>query len=125
MTTEQQPDETAKDSTIDEHAVELPAEPVPQTSMVPATPVTPATVVSVAEPTPPAGMSAEDVTALRSRVRDAVEQLASATGSKEMEVVDSITAVGIQTQRQAGSEMELLRARVGDMISQEGASGQI
>jgi uncharacterized protein YaaN involved in tellurite resistance len=42
-----------------------------------------------------------------------------------MELLDGLTVVGMQAQRAAGSSLELLRGRVGDMLSNEGASGQV
>ena len=44
-----------------------------------------------------------------------------------MDALDSITLVGIQAQRHAGSDLELLRVRIGDMVyrDSEDASGRI
>ena len=42
-----------------------------------------------------------------------------------MELIDSVTSVGIQAQRKAKSELELLRGRVGDMITREGTGAEV
>jgi len=62
---------------------------------------------------------------LEARASEIVQQLAEASGSKELALVDSITTVGVQAQRRAGTDLELLRARVGDMLHQEGPPGQV
>lgn len=49
----------------------------------------------------------------------------SASGSRELELIDSVTSVGLQAQRHAGREMDLLRSRVGDMITNDGPGGAI
>ena len=75
--------------------------------------------------TPPAYVTAEEAEELEARASEIVQQLAEASGSKELALVDSITTVGVQAQRRAGTDLELLRARVGDMLHQEGPPGQV
>ena len=75
--------------------------------------------------TPPANVTAEEAEELEARASEIVQQLAEASGSKELALVDSITTVGVQAQRRAGTDLELLRARVGDMLHQEGPPGQV
>jgi len=74
---------------------------------------------------PPANVTAEEVEELKKRAAEVVQQLAEASGSKELALVDSITTVGVQAQRRAGGDLELLRARVGDMLHQDGPPGQV
>jgi len=73
------------------------------------------------QPRLPAGLSPEEARELQGRAAEAVAQLREASGSKEMALIDNITAVGIRTQRQAGSDLQLLRGRVGDPIGKEGS----
>ncbi len=73
----------------------------------------------------PKGMGAETVKELKARAQEVARQLAEAIGSKEMEIVDSVTSLGIQVQRQAASEVGLLKNRMKDTLSNEGASGQV
>ena len=54
-----------------------------------------------------------------------MKQLEGASGSRELEIIDSMTSLGIQSQRNAGSEMELLKSRVGEMITNEGPGAEI
>ena len=54
-----------------------------------------------------------------------VDQLAESSGSREMELADSITSLGIQSQRRAGTELDLLKGRIGDILSQDGPGAQI
>ena len=80
---------------------------------------------SKAEPVAPPGISAAETQEFQAKAATAIKQLEQARGGKEMELVDSITAVGVQAQRQAGRELELLRARVGDMMARGGAGDKI
>ena len=54
-----------------------------------------------------------------------VDQLVESSGSREMELADSITSLGIQSQRRAGTELDLLKGRMGELLSQDGPGGQI
>ena len=81
--------------------------------------------VVIKEPLAPQGVSEEEMKALRSRATELVNDLGTATGSKELEMTDTIGNLGIQAQRTAGTELDLLRIRVGDMLTQEGPSAQI
>ena len=64
----------------------------------------------------PQGISSEDVLELEKRAEDLVS---------ELELIDSVTGVGIQAQRRAKSELDLLRGRVSDMITQEGTGAEV
>ena len=73
----------------------------------------------------PEGISEEESQALKHRAEDVVRQLEESGGSREMELVTSIGSVGIQVQRNAASELELLRHRVGDVLTREGPAGEV
>ena len=77
------------------------------------------------EPTVPPGLPESEREELRMRARELVQELAAADGSSEMDLIDNVTNVGIQSQRSNGSQLELLRVRVGDMLSQGGSGGEI
>ena len=77
------------------------------------------------EPKAPKEMKAEEAETLRRRARELAKQLESASGSRELEAIDSISNLGIQAQRSGASDMNLLRARVGEMMTQEGPAGTI
>jgi uncharacterized protein YaaN involved in tellurite resistance len=76
-------------------------------------------------PTPPKVLNYEEVESLRRSAAEIAKQLETASGSKELETVDSISNLGIQTQRDAASELNLLRGRVGDMLTREEAGGAV
>jgi uncharacterized protein YaaN involved in tellurite resistance len=94
-------------------------------------PETPTTLEATAlvEPTtgPPASrlLSAEDVSAIKARAVEITRDLEVASGSKELELADGISAVGTQAQRRAGGELDFLRTRVGEMLNDKGAAGQV
>ena len=81
--------------------------------------------VEIKEPLMPKGLSDQESEQLKSKALVLVQELGEATGSRELELSDSITHLGVQAQRAAGTEMELLRTRVGDMMTQEGPGEEI
>lgn len=82
-------------------------------------------MVPADEPLAPKELSQDEAAQLRQRATDIVQELERASGSKEMELADSVTAIGIQTQRNAGSSLALLRTRVGDMLSDDSSGKQV
>ncbi len=79
----------------------------------------------VKEPTPPQGLSGEEQQQLKERALGLVDQLVESSGSREMELADSITSLGIQSQRRAGTELDLLKGRMGEILSGDGPGAQI
>lgn len=73
----------------------------------------------------PEGISEGESQALKNRAQDAVRQLEDASGGKELELVTSIGSVGAQVQRNVARELELLRPRVGDVLTREGPAGEV
>jgi uncharacterized protein YaaN involved in tellurite resistance len=81
------------------------------------------TALTIRETVPPANLSPEEAEELRKRAKEAVNLLKDASGSKELTILDGITAVGIQSQRRASGDLELLRTRVGDLVGANGEGG--
>jgi len=81
--------------------------------------------VEIKEPSVPKGLDEQESQELKTRALALVTELGEASGARELELSDSITNIGIQSQRGAGGELNLLRTRVGDMITQEGPGGEI
>lgn len=82
-------------------------------------------LLEVSEPTPPKGLTDEEVREMHSRATDLVKQLEAASGSQELELIDSMTNIGMQAQRNAGGELGLLRTRIGDMVTDEGPGAEL
>jgi len=82
-------------------------------------------VAPIGEPVPPRGTREDEVLDLKRRAVEVVERLRDATGSKEMDIIDGITSVGVQAQRQAGADLELLRTRVGQMVMRDGPGARL
>ena len=74
------------------------------------------------QPTPPQALTVEEAEALKGMARELAAELQAASGSRELEAMDSISNLGLQSQRGAAGELTLLRARVGDMMTREGPS---
>ena len=81
--------------------------------------------VEVREPQVPKGLSEKESQVLKNRATDLVKQLEDASGSQQLEMTDSITNLGVQAQRSAGTELDLLRTRVSEMMTQDGPGSQI
>ncbi len=94
------------------------------TDLVPTSPQDLATVESP-EPVAPRGLTEEESQEIQSRATELVKQLEGASGSQELELIDSMTSLGIQAQRNAGGELDLLRSRVGEMITNDGPGAEI
>jgi uncharacterized protein YaaN involved in tellurite resistance len=77
------------------------------------------------EPEPPKGLTDEEVASIKRMVSELAGKLATAAGSDELQVADSIANLGVQAQRGAASELDLLRARLGEMMTKDGAGGAI
>ncbi|MEO6398050.1 MAG: toxic anion resistance protein [Tepidiformaceae bacterium] len=75
----------------------------------------------------PRGVTAAEAIELSERASAIVGDLRNANGSKELQIIDAITAVGMQAQRHAATDINLLRGRVGEMLSseQDGAATRI
>lgn len=81
--------------------------------------------VIVKEPIAPEIISIVEADSFKTRANELVAQLKTARGSKELEMIDGIANLGIQAQRAAGSELNLLRVRVSDMLIQDGPGAEI
>lgn len=77
------------------------------------------------KPVAPRGISDVEAQELQSRAGDLVRELQAASGGGELELIDSVTNVGMQAQRKAAFELDLLRGRVGDMITREGTGANV
>jgi uncharacterized protein YaaN involved in tellurite resistance len=62
---------------------------------------------------------------LEKKSQEFVKQLQEASGSEELKLIDSITGIGIQAQRNAGADLDLLRTRIRDMLTQGKGSEKI
>jgi len=62
---------------------------------------------------------------LRAKATSLVRELEASSGSRELGLIDNVSALGVVAQRHAGQELDFLRTRVGDMLSEKGATGQL
>src|SRR5262245_22157080 len=67
----------------------------------------------------------EETDAAREQARLLVEGILNATGSAEMELLDEVAVVGLQSQRNAGRQLELVRARMGAFFEEGGTSKEL
>lgn len=77
------------------------------------------------EPLPPGALAPEEAMLIQEQARALAGELGLAHGSRELAMVDSLTGLGTQVQREAGTELALLRGRITDMMSREGTGSEI
>jgi uncharacterized protein YaaN involved in tellurite resistance len=73
----------------------------------------------------PQGVTPEEAEKIKQSAITLAQQLIDAAGSKELEIADSMAGLGIQAQRQAASELGLLKAKVKDLCGREGLTNQV
>jgi uncharacterized protein YaaN involved in tellurite resistance len=78
-----------------------------------------------ADVTPPPGMSAQEVDEVRRQAAQMVSQLGEVMGSKELEILDGMANMGVQSQRSAASQFDLLKGRVSTFLNDGGPSREI
>ena len=81
--------------------------------------------VEVQEPVAPKALSDDEARTVRSQAAELVDRLEDAAGSKELELLDDITGVGLQAQRNAAGQLELLKTRIGTLLNEGGTSAEI
>ena len=77
------------------------------------------------EPKPPQGLSEDEDQEINDRALALVDELVEASGSREMELSDGLTNLGVRSQRKAGTELDLLKGRMSEMLSGNGPGSQI
>ena len=55
---------------------------------------------------------------LEDESKELVKQLREASGSQELKLIDRIVGIGLKAQRTAGTDLDLLRTRIQDMLTQ-------
>jgi uncharacterized protein YaaN involved in tellurite resistance len=73
----------------------------------------------------PQALGEPDVAGLKAQAAWIVSELNSAAGSQEMAVIDDLSGLGLPEQRKACAELDLLRARMGEMMMRKDSSAQI
>jgi uncharacterized protein YaaN involved in tellurite resistance len=73
----------------------------------------------------PEGISEEEAQDIRERASVLINQLEEARGSKALALIDQVAAVGIQSQRRASAELDLLKTRMADLLAQNGSGAEI
>ena len=76
-------------------------------------------------PAAPRALSDEEVQRVKSRAKELVQQLEDAAGSEQLELLDSVTNIGLQTQRDAARQLGLLKTRMGTFLNEGGSSAEI
>ncbi len=84
-----------------------------------------ATLPEVTEAKAPKAMTEDEVRKVQSEAEEIVARLDDASGSEGLELLDSITNVGLQAQRKAAGQLDLLRSRVGSFLNEGGTSKEI
>jgi uncharacterized protein YaaN involved in tellurite resistance len=86
------------------------------------------TVIDVATDHPavaPETMSAEEVELARTQAEALVRGVRKSTGSHQLAVLDEVTSVGLESQRNAGRQLELVKTRLATFLDAGGASKDV
>ena len=76
-------------------------------------------------PVVPKGMSDEEARKVQEQAVELLRRLEGATGSEELRQLEGVTNVGVQSQRNAAGQLDLLKARMGTLLNEGGTSGDI
>lgn len=76
-------------------------------------------------PAPPKGLTESDIKSIENQALTLVNQFGTVNGSKELELLDNLTNMGIQSQRAAAQNLDLLKARVSNLLAEGGPSREI
>jgi uncharacterized protein YaaN involved in tellurite resistance len=87
--------------------------------------IKPTDLVEIGGPRPPKGMSEEEAQKVKNEATDLVKRLSAASGSKELEILDSLSNMGMQAQRNAAGYLDLLKGRVSTFLADGGPSREI
>ena len=80
---------------------------------------------AVETPVPPGGMSIEDVDLARQQASEMVREVRESSGSHQLAVIDDVTSVGLQSQRNAGRQLELVKTRLATLLDESGGSREV
>ena len=81
--------------------------------------------VERADPVPPTNLSDEELEKVQSQAKEMICRLEEAAGSVEMELLDSVTSVGVQAERGAAGQLGLLKTRISAYLDEGGTSEEI
>lgn len=76
-------------------------------------------------PVPPESMTPDEVESTRAQAVSLVEGVRDSSGGRRLAVLDEITSVGVQSQRNAGRQLELVNTRIGMLLTEGGASNAV
>lgn len=74
---------------------------------------------------PPRTMSIDEVDEARRQAAELVRGVRESSGSKQLAVLDEVTSVGMQSQRNAGRQLELVKTRLAVFLNEGGASKSV
>ena len=76
-------------------------------------------------PQAPVGVTPEEAAELATQAAEMVAQLTEVTGSEELSVIDALSNLGVQSQRRAGAELDLLRGHLKEIFVRAGPSAEV
>src|SRR5512143_677500 len=82
-------------------------------------------LTEVGMPNPPKGMSDAEAQKVQNEATALVQRLSASSGHKEMELLDNLSNMGMQAQKSAAGQLDLLRGRVSTFLADGGPSREI
>ena len=74
---------------------------------------------------PPSSMSPEDIELAHKQAEALVRGVRKSTGGQQLAVLDEVTSVGLDSQRNAGRQLELVKTRLATFVDAGGASKDV
>lgn len=76
-------------------------------------------------PTIPKAMSEEEAQMVQRQAEELVRRLEDAAGAQELEMLDSVTNAGIEAEKNAAGQLNLLKTRMSTFLDEGGTGGEI
>ena len=73
----------------------------------------------------PKAMSEDEAQLVQRQAEELVRRLEGAAGAQELELLDSVTNAGIEAERNAAGQLDLLKTRMGTFLDEGGTGGEI
>jgi uncharacterized protein YaaN involved in tellurite resistance len=80
---------------------------------------------AVEEPEAPDAMTEEERHAARRQAHELVQGVRESAGSRQLALLDELSSVGLQSQRNAGRQLELVKTRLATLLDEGGAGKEV
>ncbi len=90
-----------------------------------ARPPLPSVALAIDAVAPPGAMTDDDVSTMREQADRLVAAVGASSGARQLAVLDEVTGLGLQSQRNAGRQLELVKTRLATFLDEQGSSRDV